>query len=177
MASPAWYDEFVLSVGSVGPDGRPSAFTLAGPWVDVAAPGEAVVSLGAVGDATVQVSGTSYAAPTVSAVAALVRARFPELTARQVMRRIEDTAMGGAEWNAETGHGVVDALAAVSGGSPPRPASSRAPVDAGPAGASPDPSPRRDAMRAAAACVALSIAVAAVSSRRSRRRTESVTAD
>ncbi len=45
VVSPSWYDDYVLTVGSVGPDGRPSRFSLAGPWVDVAAPGEAVVSL------------------------------------------------------------------------------------------------------------------------------------
>src|SRR5208283_580389 len=44
--SPAWYDDYVLTVGSVNADGTPSPFTLAGPWVDVAAPGEGVTSLG-----------------------------------------------------------------------------------------------------------------------------------
>ncbi|HEX7826129.1 MAG TPA: S8 family serine peptidase, partial [Mycobacterium sp.] len=45
VASPSWYDDYVLTVASVGLDDRPSSFSLAGPWVDVAAPGEAVVSL------------------------------------------------------------------------------------------------------------------------------------
>ena len=45
IASPAWYDDYVLTVGSVTLDGAPSSFTLGGPWVDVAAPGEAVMSL------------------------------------------------------------------------------------------------------------------------------------
>ena len=40
--SPAWYDDYVLTVGSVNTEGAPSAFTLAGPWVDVAATGEGV---------------------------------------------------------------------------------------------------------------------------------------
>ena len=44
--SPAWYDDFVLTVGSVNTEGATSAFTLAGPWVDVAATGEAVTPLG-----------------------------------------------------------------------------------------------------------------------------------
>ncbi|UXA20578.1 type VII secretion-associated serine protease mycosin [Mycobacterium sp. SMC-4] len=123
VVSPAWYDDYVLTVGSVGADGHASPFSLAGPWVDVAAPGEDVVSLAAAADGLVDrspqdtaLSGTSYAAPVVSAVAALVRARFPELTARQVMARIEETALhptGG--WNPVVGHGVVDILAAVSG--------------------------------------------------------------
>ncbi|PRC41912.1 type VII secretion-associated serine protease mycosin, partial [Mycobacterium sp. ITM-2017-0098] len=120
VASPAWYDDYVLTVGSVGSDGVPSDFSLAGPWVDVAAPGEGIVSLALTGDGLVDVSpsgtalsGTSYAAPVVTAIVALVRARSPELTARQVMQRIEDTAHHPPSgWNPVVGHGVVDALAA-----------------------------------------------------------------
>jgi membrane-anchored mycosin MYCP len=128
VVSPAWYDNYVLTVGSVDRDGAPSQFTLAGPWVDVAAPGEAVVSLDADGEGLVDslpvlgdampIMGTSYAAPVVSGIAALVRARSPHLTARQVMQRIKDTAhRPPAGWDPFVGHGVVDALAAVSGGS------------------------------------------------------------
>ncbi len=107
--SPAWYDDYVLTVGSVSHGGTPSAFTLGGPWVDVAAPGEEVTSLG-----SRPVSGTSYAAPVVSGLVALVRARFPALTARQVMRRIESTAHHPAAGRDPlVGNGTVDALAAV----------------------------------------------------------------
>ena len=45
MVSPAWYDDYVFTVGSVDERGAPSSFSLAGPWVDVAAPGEGIVSL------------------------------------------------------------------------------------------------------------------------------------
>lgn len=121
VVSPAWYDDYVLTVGSVAADGRPSQFTLAGPWVDVAAPGENVVSLNTDGETLTSsvagepISGTSYAAPVVAGVAALVRARAPHLTARQVMRRIEQTARHpSAGWDAYVGAGVVDPLAAVS---------------------------------------------------------------
>ncbi|MGE2730009.1 type VII secretion-associated serine protease mycosin [Mycolicibacterium vaccae] len=164
VASPAWYDDLVLTVGSVGADGVASPFTLAGPWVDVAAPGEDVISLAAAADGLVDrtpagtgLSGTSYAAPVVSAVAALVRARFPELTARQVMARIEDTARpaaGGA--NPSVGRGVVDALAAVSGPAgtgvpapPPAPAPVALPVRA------PEAAPSGSPVRAAVICLAL----------------------
>jgi len=102
VVSPAWYDEYVLTVGSVDSKGAPSSFSLAGPWVDVAAPGEGIVSLDPDGEGLVSslptsgdplpISGTSYAAPVVSGIVALVRSRSPELTARQVMRRIEETA-------------------------------------------------------------------------------------
>lgn len=125
ITSPGWYDDLVLTVGSVGPTGAPSDFSLPGPWVDIAAPGERVVSLHPSGrgvvDAlpafgrTMPISGTSYAAPVVSGVAALVRSRFPELTARQVMQRLESTARpAGTGWNPATGHGVVDPAAALS---------------------------------------------------------------
>ena len=53
VVSPAWYDDYVLTVGSVNARGEPSSFTLAGPWVDVAAPGEAVISLSSSGDGLV----------------------------------------------------------------------------------------------------------------------------
>jgi membrane-anchored mycosin MYCP len=92
--------------------------------VDVAATGEAVTSLG-----SEPVSGTSYAAPVVSGLAALIRARFPALTARQVMQRIESTAHHPpAGWDPLVGSGTIDALAAVS-------------TDSGPPGDAPKPTP------------------------------------
>jgi membrane-anchored mycosin MYCP len=130
--SPAWYDDYVLAVGSVDIRGEPSSFTLPGPWVGVAAPGEAVTSLSSSGDGLVNtlgepdgsasLSGTSYAAPVVSGLAALIRSRFPKLTARQVMQRIKATAHhppGG--WDPRVGAGVVDFLAAVSTDAPSSP--------------------------------------------------------
>lgn len=126
IATPAWYDDHVLTVGSVNPDGSPSRFSLAGPWVDVAAPGTGITSLhpdypglanayhgGESGP--IPVEGTSFAAPYVAATAALVRSRFPHLTARQVMTRIEATAHASADgWNPVVGNGVIDPLAAVT---------------------------------------------------------------
>lgn len=121
VVSPAWYDDYVLTVGSVGMDGRPSTFSMAGPWVDVAAPGESVVSLSPDGErladsvAGEPLAGTSYAAPVVAGVAALIRSGAPHLTARQVMQRIESTARRpAAGWDPAVGFGVVDVVAAVS---------------------------------------------------------------
>ncbi len=99
VVSPAWHDDYVLTVDSFGPTRAPSPFSLADLWVDVAAPGESVVSLSAQGDGLVDsrldsrpLSGTSYATPVVSGVVALVHSRLPQLSARQVMARIKDTA-------------------------------------------------------------------------------------
>ncbi|MEE2854538.1 MAG: type VII secretion-associated serine protease mycosin [Actinomycetota bacterium] len=160
--SPAWYDDYVLTVGSVNGGGAPSAFTLAGPWVDVAAPGEAVTSL-----APEPVSGTSYAAPLVSGLAALIRARFPALTARQVMQRIETTAHHPpAGWDPLVGNGTIDPLAAVSTGTGPPgdgpvPSKAAVPLTAPPRAQPRDSRARDTALRGAAICVvALTLALA-----------------
>ena len=127
IASPAWYDDHVLTVGGVDAAGAPAEFSLHGPWVDVAAPAVHLRSVGAdgagVSDLVVNgdgsrtpISGTSFAAPFVSGTAALIRQAHPGLTARQVVERIQNTAIpaaGGRDF--AVGHGVVDPVAAVTG--------------------------------------------------------------
>ncbi len=173
VISPAWYDDYVLTVGSVGPNGAPSPFTLAGPWVDVAAPGERVVSLDRDGDGFVAttptasggkpLAGTSYAAPVVAGVVALLRSRSPQLTAREVMRRIEDTARHpAAGWDPLVGHGVVDVLAAVTGGAPSASHSDH-PVAVSPARPTPaDEQAAGVAVRGTAICLATATAAIAM---------------
>lgn len=198
VVSPAWYDDYVLTVGSVDAMGAPSQFTLAGPWVDVAAPGESVVSLdadreGLVDSLTVlgnsaPIVGTSYAAPVVSGIAALVRSRSPQLTARQVMQRIKETAhRPPSGWDPFVGNGVVDALAAVSGGAAITTVT--APVDKATAAGDhpaiqqselpPDRSGRRVAFGGAAVCVAVVAAALAMTASvgRLRRGRKAVSSD
>jgi membrane-anchored mycosin MYCP len=190
VASPCWYDDYVLTVASVDLAGRPSTFSLAGPWVDVAAPGEAVVSLDPDGeglidtasgsDEPLSISGTSYAAPVATGIAALVRSRQPQLTARQVMQRIEDTARHpAAGWDSRVGHGVVDALAAISadgsGTARSTPVATPA-VPSAPNVRRSDPMSRRVAFGGTAICVA-AVAVASVSAGRLRRRRQPVPHD
>ncbi len=45
IVSPAWFSDYVLTVGALTPSGGPAEFSLRGPWVAVAAPGEQIVSL------------------------------------------------------------------------------------------------------------------------------------
>ena len=129
VASPAWFSDNVLSVGWMAKDGTPSKYSLAGPWVGVAGPGEDITSLDPAGGATGltnllaekpgaklgAIQGTSFATPYVSGTVALVRARFPTLSAKQVIERIKATAhrpSGG--WTPSVGYGMVDPVAAVS---------------------------------------------------------------
>ena len=71
----------------------------------------------------IPIAGTSFSAAYVSGLAALVRQRFPELTAAQVMNRITATARhpGGGADNV-VGAGVVDPVAALTWDVPPGPA-------------------------------------------------------
>jgi len=131
IASPAWFDDYVLTVGSLTTDAKPSDFSLHGPWVDVAAPGEKVTSLSTDGaglinafpDAQGQlapINGTGFAAAVVSGVVALVRSRFPGLSAAEVMDRIKRTAhTSQAGPDPATGYGVIDPVAALTYQVPP----------------------------------------------------------
>ena len=101
----------VISVGAVSASGALAPFSDRHSQVAVTAPGANVTSAWP-GGYQAGLSGTSFAAPFVSGVAALVRARFPRLTAAQVARRIEATANGGT--GPGTGNGLVNAVQAVS---------------------------------------------------------------
>jgi membrane-anchored mycosin MYCP len=130
IASPAWFDDYVLTVGAVTTSSAPAEFSLHGPWVALAAPGERVTSLDPNGPGLINaqlgqqglapLNGTSFATPFVTGVVALIRARFPELTAWQVMDLIKRTAHTPGEGpNPATGYGVVDPVAALTYELPP----------------------------------------------------------
>jgi membrane-anchored mycosin MYCP len=131
-SAPARYSQYVLAVGSIDPKtGQPSKFSVPGPWVGIAAPGEDIVSLQPDGPGitsaakkfdnngnqtgTETIQGTSFASPYVAGVAALVRARFPQLSAGQVISRLEQTAHApGGGWDPYIGYGIIDPPAALT---------------------------------------------------------------
>jgi type VII secretion-associated serine protease mycosin len=111
---PAAYDG-VLGVGAIGADGTRAAFSQTGPYVDLVAPGSAVLTA-APGQGHHRVEGTSYAAPFVAATAALLRQYRPELSAAQVAERIAATAdpAPGAGRGGGYGAGVLNPYRAVT---------------------------------------------------------------
>jgi membrane-anchored mycosin MYCP len=147
---PPVYSNEVVSVASVDPtSGAPSPFTVWGPWVTVAAPGQFITSVDpgpggqGLSNSTIEngqpvpLQGTSFAAPYVAGVIALVRSYYPNLSAQQVVERIEDTAQhpsGPGGRNNEVGYGVIDPVAALTAsipgqdGVPPVPTRSSAAV-------------------------------------------------
>jgi membrane-anchored mycosin MYCP len=128
IVSPPWFSDDVLSVAAIDETGGVAQFSMHGPWVSVAAPGTNITSLDP--SATDQlanqvfeggqqgpIQGTSFAAPYVTGVVALVRAQFPNLNAYQVMHRIEATAQHpGAPGGRDDfiGYGVVNPVAALT---------------------------------------------------------------
>ena len=96
----------VVGVGAIGADGARLSSSYVGPHLDIVAPG-ADVTVANPGSGHRKASGTSFAAPLVSAAAALLFAAEPELDAEQVAHRLVATAdpAGGTP---EYGHGVVN---------------------------------------------------------------------
>ncbi len=89
---PASYDNVLSVGGTTATDVKYAGFTYSYN-IDLMAPGRDIVSLSANSDTQLSAgsSGTSFAAPMVSGAAALVRAHYPELNARQVMERLRVT--------------------------------------------------------------------------------------
>jgi thermitase len=135
----------VLSVAATTNRDQLAGFSNRGAsWVDVAAPGDGIVSTvptfdngtGAVGYG--YLSGTSMAAPVVSGIAALIWGQMPAQTARQdVESRIIATAQPSTGTGIDFRYGRVDACAAVTAD----PLLCAAPAAPAPSPAPPAPAP------------------------------------
>lgn len=123
---PAAYDG-VLGVGAVAGDGTRLPVSQVGRYVDLVAPGGDVLAATRVsGYATF--SGTSFAAPLVSAAAALVWSASPKLKNTDVAHRLEATAdlLPRSGRTNEFGYGLVDPYRAVTEVLPPSPGAPQA---------------------------------------------------
>jgi membrane-anchored mycosin MYCP len=185
VSVPSWWQPYVLSVGSLTPGDQPSKFTMAGPWVGVAAPGESIVSVSNRDDGglanglpnehqqLVPLAGTSYAAGYVSGVAALVRSKYPKLNSTQVIQRITRSAHNGARAPSNiVGAGAVDPVAALTWELPTANNGDKSPVKH--VAAPPEPQPKSPLPRIVAfgGTAALLLAVVAAAAIAARRRKE-----
>lgn len=127
---PASYPE-VISVSATQVDDEFTNWSNYGPDVDVSAPGASVLTTNCQICKPVEqdlsgdhrftyISGTSFAAPNVAGVVALIRARYPTMTNAQVVDRLKTTVddLGYGGWDKRYGVGRVNALRAVGGAAP-----------------------------------------------------------
>jgi len=118
-------NEYVIAVGGIDRNNRRAPFSNYGNNLSVVAPGIDIFSTG-LNNTYLSSDGTSFAAPQVSGVAALILSVNPDLTVKQVADIIEQTAqkVGGynyqntytrpnGTWNNEMGYGLVDAYKAL----------------------------------------------------------------
>ncbi|MCX2932590.1 type VII secretion-associated serine protease mycosin [Mycobacterium sp. CVI_P3] len=187
VSVPSWWQPYVLSVAALTAEGQPTDFTMAGPWVGIAAPGQNIVSVSndAAGGLAngmpdgrggmVALDGTSFAAAYVAGAAALVRGRYPGMSADEVVRRLTSTAHNGAQAPSNlVGAGTLDPVGALTwtidsaGDTAPAPTSRRiaAPVPPPPV----DHTPRTVAFIGTAVLAA--VVVAAVVTRRRKEERE-----
>ncbi|MEV6951452.1 type VII secretion-associated serine protease mycosin [Streptomyces sp. NPDC051183] len=106
--------EGVLAVASSDRNNERAAFSQPGAFIGVAAPGVDIVST-VPGYGQCVDNGTSFSAPYVAGVAALLRAEHPEWTAQQIVWQIENTAERAVNGRDDyVGWGVVDPVRAVT---------------------------------------------------------------
>ena len=119
----------ILTVGAIRPDGQKASFSAYGTNLDLVAPGVCILSTTS-GSTVGTEEGTSFAAPHVAGVAALMLSVNPCLTRQQVYDIIEQTAQKvnntvspftynttasrpNGTWSNKVGYGLLDAYAAV----------------------------------------------------------------
>lgn len=145
----------ILAVGATDRKGNLAKVSVTGPAIDLTAPGADMTTTTNKNDYAFDQSGTSDAAAVVSGAAALLRSKYPAMSAEEVVERLEQTATdkGAPGVDDEYGHGIVNIVAALNGTDVPASGqqSSSAPTPSAPAAtptqpaqASPDTEPASD---------------------------------
>ncbi|RSN52310.1 type VII secretion-associated serine protease mycosin [Streptomyces sp. WAC 04229] len=139
---PASY-EGVLAVASSDRNNERAPFSQAGDFVGVAAPGVDMIST-VPGGGHCSDNGTSFSAPYVAAVAALLKSGHPKWTAAQVIAQIEQTAERSIPGDDRlVGWGVIDPVKALTDVDPAHPVESPTPEQAGTRAKAPEVAPLR----------------------------------
>lgn len=109
-------DNRTLAVASIDPSRNTSGFSTHGSYVDIAAPGSAILST-LPGGTYGYKSGTSMATPFVSGVAALLIGTYGSLAPDALANRLTSTAddAGAPGVDPAFGHGIINPVRAVSG--------------------------------------------------------------
>ncbi|MFD5130776.1 type VII secretion-associated serine protease mycosin [Streptomyces olindensis] len=117
----------VLAVASSDRNNERASFSQSGEFVGVAAPGVDMIST-VPGDGHCSDNGTSFSAPYVAGVAALLKAKHPNWTAQQVVAQIQQTAERSIPGRDRlVGWGVVDPVKALTDVDPANPVESPRP--------------------------------------------------
>lgn len=103
----------LVPVASLDPNQNPSVFTVSGPQIYFAAPGEDIVNTAFMGNAFIA-SGTSFSSPMTAAVALQVLSVKPYLPLQTVLQIMINTAQKPSTYSQQfMGYGIPDAAAAV----------------------------------------------------------------
>jgi type VII secretion-associated serine protease mycosin len=110
----------VIAVGGVDRTGKHAALSVTGAEVDVTAPAVDIYSTSYDGKYS-KGAGTSGATAIVAGAVALIRAKYPDLSASEVAHRLTATAVdkGPPGRDDEYGYGVIDLVAALTADVPP----------------------------------------------------------
>jgi subtilisin family serine protease len=114
----------VLAVAGVDENGQHGSFSVTAPDAVLSAPGANILTTG-LNHSYGVASGTSDSTAIVAGAAALVRSRFPKLSAVEVIHRLTATAIdkGPPGRDEQYGYGVVNLVGALTADVPPLPAS------------------------------------------------------
>ncbi|MGA3561701.1 type VII secretion-associated serine protease mycosin [Melissospora conviva] len=112
----------VVAVSGVDRNGKPAKISVSGEEVTLAAPSNNIWTTSKGNDYETG-DGTSNSAAIVSGAAALIRSRYPDLTAEEVIHRLTATATdkGPPGHDPKYGHGIVNLVAALTADVPPLP--------------------------------------------------------
>lgn len=111
----------VLAVAASDRNNERASFSQSGEFVGVAAPGVDMIST-VPGNGHCSDNGTSFSAPYVAGVAALLKSKYPDWTAQQIVAQIEQTAERSISGHDRlVGWGVVDPVKALTDVDPEHP--------------------------------------------------------